>query len=51
MGGGFAKTITEAMLGRHETVLDPGSITIEDLLFAATRVMLASGYHEEGPES
>ena len=45
------KTITEAMLGRHETVLDPGSITIEDLLFAATRVMLASGYHEEGPES
>ncbi len=33
------KTIMEAMLGRQETVLDPGSTTIDDLLAAATRVM------------
>ena len=33
------KTIMEAMLGRRETVLDPGSTTIDDLLAAAGRVM------------
>ena len=37
------KTIMEAMLGRHETVLDPGGTTINDLLGAAARVM------EDGP--
>ena len=33
------KTITEAMLGRRETVLDPGQTTIADLIAAAARVM------------
>ena len=33
------KTITEAMMGRRETVLDPGSITIDDLLAAVDRVL------------
>ena len=33
------KTIMEAMVGRQETVLDPGSTTVEDLLAAAGRVM------------
>ena len=33
------KTLMEAMLGRPETVLDPGSTTVEDLLAAADRVM------------
>lgn len=32
------KTIMEAMLGRQETVLDPGTTTIDDLLAAAARV-------------
>ena len=45
------KTITEAILGRHETVLDPGTIAIEDLLSAAARVMQAAGTHEESRES
>ena len=33
------KTIMEAMVGRQETVLDPGSTTVDDLLAAAERVM------------
>ena len=33
------KTIMEAMLGRQETVLNPGSTTLDDLLAAASRVM------------
>ena len=33
------KTITEAMLGRLETALDPGRTTIDDLIAAAARVM------------
>ena len=37
------KTIMEAMLGRHETVLDPGSTTLDDLLAAASRVMEDGG--------
>ena len=37
------KTIMEAMLGRHETVLDPGSTMIDDLLAAAVRVMEDGG--------
>ena len=32
------KAISEAMLGRHETVVDPGQVTVEDLLSAAARV-------------
>ena len=45
------KTIMEAMLGRHETVLDPGGTTIDDLLAAAVRVMEDGGLgqgHSEG---
>lgn len=42
------KTIMEAMLGRHETVLDPGGTTIDDLLAAAGRVM-ADGGIGQGP--
>ena len=49
-GRRIRKTITEAMLGRHDTVLDPGSITIEDLLSAAPRVMQVNGFDEEGKE-
>lgn len=37
------KTIMEAMVGRQETVLDPGSTTIDDLLAAADRVMEDGG--------
>jgi len=33
------KTIMEAMVGRRETVLDPGSTTVDDLLAGANRVM------------
>lgn len=33
------KTIMEAMVGRQETVLDPGNTTVDDLLAAASRVM------------
>lgn len=32
------KTITEGMLGRLETVIDPGQLTVQDLLSAAARV-------------
>lgn len=45
------KTILEAMLGRQETALDPGSTTIEDLLTAAERVMEGIGIHEGLVES
>ena len=45
------KTITEAMLGRRDTVLDPGSTTIDDLIAAASRVMESGGIQEEGAES
>lgn len=41
------KTIMEAMLGRHETVLDPGGTTIDDLLAAAGRVMEDGGIGQE----
>ena len=44
------KTIMEAMLGRHETVLDPGSTTIDDLLAAAVRVMEDGGIGQGGSE-
>ena len=39
------KTIMEAMLGRREAVIDPGSTTVDDLLDAASRVMEESGIH------
>ena len=45
------KTVTEAMLGRRETVLDPGSTTIDDLLAAASRVMEDGGIQEGGAEA
>ena len=42
------KTVLEAMLGRQETVLDPGSTTVDDLLAAADRVMEDGGIkHQE----
>lgn len=37
-GRRIRKTITEGMLGRIETVLDPGQLTLDDLLAAADRV-------------
>ena len=37
-GRRIRKTISEAMIGRHETVVDPGLMTVEDLLSAAARV-------------
>ena len=45
------KTIMEAMLGRHETVSDPGSTTIDDLLAAAGRVMEDGAVQDRGAES
>ena len=42
------KTITEAMLGRYETAVDPGSLTIEDLLGAAQRVVADSVIQQAG---
>ena len=45
------KTITEAMLGRRETVLDPGRTTIDDLVAAASRVMEEGETREGGAES
>ena len=44
------KTIMEAMLGRHETVLDPGVTTIDDLLAAAVLVMEEGGIGQEPSE-
>ena len=44
------KTIMEAMLGRHETVSDPGSTTIDDLLAAAGRAIEHGGIQDRGAE-
>ena len=44
------KTIMEAMMGRHETVLDPGHLTIDDLHAAAQRVMEDGGIQAQRPE-
>ena len=44
------KTIMEAMLGRRETVLDPGNTTIDDLLAAAERVMEEGGMADREAE-
>ena len=37
-GRRIRKTITEAMIGRHETVVDPSCMTVEDLLSATACV-------------
>ncbi len=37
-GRRIRKTVTEAMLGRMDTVIDPGALTIDDLKSAASRV-------------
>lgn len=42
-GRRIRKTISEAMIGRDETVLDPGCITVEDLLAAVARVKHDTG--------
>lgn len=49
-GRRIRKTIMEAMLGRQETVLDPGSTTIEDLVAAAVQVAQDCGIGQEGVE-
>jgi pachytene checkpoint protein 2 len=41
------KTITEAFLGRQDTVIDPGLLTIQDLIAAAGRIQRDGG-HDEG---
>jgi SpoVK/Ycf46/Vps4 family AAA+-type ATPase len=38
-GRRIRKTISEAMLTRLETVVEPGNLTIEDLLLATSRIM------------
>lgn len=40
-GRRIRKTVTEAMLGRMATVIDPGALTIDDLKTAANRVQTA----------
>ena len=50
-GRRIRKTIMEAMLERSETVSDPGSTTIDDLLAAAVRVMAQDGIHDKGAGS
>jgi len=40
-GRRIRKTVTEAMLGRMATVIDPGALTIDDLMSAASRVQTA----------
>ena len=40
----------EAMLGRQETVLDPGSTTVDDLLVAVSRVMGDGGIVDRDTE-
>jgi len=37
-GRRIRKTVSEAMLGRLETVIEPGDLTIEDLMLAAGRI-------------
>ena len=49
-GRRIRKTIMEAMLGRHETVSDPGSTTIDDLLAATARVMEDDDIERRGAE-
>src|SRR5262249_54034658 len=37
-GRRIRKTVSEAMLGRLDTVIQPGDLTVEDLLSAARRI-------------
>ena len=41
-GRRIRKTLTEAMLSRNETVVDPSCITIDDMMSAVARVNAAS---------
>lgn len=50
-GRRIRKTVIEAMLERHDTVVDPGSITIDDLISASRRVMQTVGDYEVSSES
>ena len=45
-GRRIRKTISEAMIERRATVVDPGSITVQDLLSAAIRVKQSSRLHK-----
>ena len=49
-GRRIRKTVTEAMIGRHATVLDPGTITVDDLLSAAARVKETNHLHHSNRE-
>ena len=46
-GRRIRKTVTEAMLGRLETVIDPGELSIKDLQSAADRVRRAESSKSE----
>ena len=48
-GRRIRKTVSEAMTERRATVLDPGSITVKDLLSAAARVKQSSSLHHRTP--
>lgn len=45
-GRRIRKTISEAMIGRRATVIDPGSITVQDLVAAARRVKQSACLHK-----
>ena len=47
-GRRIRKTISEAMIGRHDTVVDPSSLIIEDLLSAAARVKQGNRLDKKG---
>ena len=38
------------MIGRHETVVDPGFINVDDLLAAVSRVMQNNGANQKKRE-
>ena len=48
-GRRIRKTVSEAMIERSATVLDPGTITVNDLLSAAARVKQSSSLHHSTP--
>ena len=49
-GRRIRKTISEAMIGRDETVVDPGVINVDDLLAAVSRVMQNNGANQKKRE-
>ena len=49
-GRRIRKTISEAMIVRHATVIDPGSITVKDLLSAVACVKQSDGLHQRNQE-